>query len=217
MKSARPGKRDTVKSTFRISSRPNAFLRRCGRLLFATSCLCLSATAHAQYFPPSEASGGWRRLVSANTTPTSTQKTNIRATAGLDWDILKQAWDATSQYGGTFLVIRNGWIAAEWGQTATPLSSGVASCTKTFTSLAMHRMFEMGADGSLAYPITPEDLAYLYLPSSWGADATRRAIRLRHLMTMSSGLEPDDQPPSPSGTTTGYEQRLLAPPPPCAQ
>ena len=73
-------------------------------------------------------------------------------------------------------------------------------------------MFQMGANGSLAYPIAPDDLAYLYLPASWGTNATRRTIALRHLLTMSSGLEPFDDPPSPSGSTLSYEQMVLAPP-----
>ena len=148
--------------------------------LFAIALFFIAFVAHAQYFPPPESSGGWRRLVSANSTPSSQQKASIRSTVGLDWDVLKQAWDASSQYGGTFLVIRNGWIAAEWGTTSTAIPVG--SCTKTFTSLAMHRMFQMGANGSLAYPIAPDDLAYRYLPASWGSNATRRTIALRHLL-----------------------------------
>jgi CubicO group peptidase (beta-lactamase class C family) len=167
-------------------------------------------TAHAQYYPPPENAGGWRRLVNANTTPNLSQKATIRTTAGLDWDVLKQAWNATSKYGGTFLVIRNGWIAAEWGSVTTPKQ--IASCTKTLTSLAMHRMFQMSASGKFTNVIAPEDLAYLYLPPSWGENATRRTISIRHLLTMSSGLEPHDNPPSPSSSTAAYRQLLLNPP-----
>lgn len=168
-----------------------------------------AATAAAAYYPPPEASGGWRRLLPINTTPTAQQKANIRTLAGLDWDILKQSWDATSQYGGAFLVIRHGYIAAEWGSTGALLA---ASCTKTITSLGVHRMFQLSADGALATPIGPEDFAYRYLPATWGQDATRRTIRIRHLLTMASGLEPDDSPPSPASGTAAYEQKLLAPP-----
>ncbi len=165
--------------------------------------------AVSSYFPPPEAGGGWRRLVAANTTPTVQQKSDIRTLAGLDWDILRQAWDASSQYGGSFLVIRHGYIAAEWG-AAGPLL--LASCTKTVTALGIHRMFQKSADGALATTIGPSDLAYRYLPASWGQDATRRTIQVEHLLTMSSGLEPDDNPPSPSAGTSAYEQKLLAPP-----
>jgi CubicO group peptidase (beta-lactamase class C family) len=161
------------------------------------------------YFPPSEGAGGWRRLVSANATPTAQQKSDIRSIAGLDWDLLKQAWDGSSQYGGSFIVIRHGYIAAEWGISgAIP----VASCTKTLTSLGIHRMFQMSAQGTLGVSVGPEDFAYRYLAPSWGEDATRRTIRIRHLLTMSSGLEPDDSPPSPTTSTAAYQQKLLAPP-----
>ncbi len=168
-----------------------------------------SATADEQYYPPPDASGGWRRLVDANATPSESQNSTILTTAGLDWNVLKQAWDATSQYGGTFLVIRKGWVAAEWGNVSAV--KAIASCTKTLTGLAMQRMFEMSSNGSFSNPIGPDDLAYLYLPASWGDDATRRTISIRHLLTMSSGLVPNDNPPSPSSDTTAYQQKMLAP------
>jgi CubicO group peptidase (beta-lactamase class C family) len=165
--------------------------------------------AVSSYFPPPESGGGWRRLVAPNTTPTAQQKSDIRTLAGLDWDVVHRAWDASSQYGGSFLVIRHGYVAAEWGTTGSLL---LASCTKTLTGLAMHRIFQKSADGALATTIAPSDLAYRYLPASWGQDATRRTIQIDHLLTMSSGLEPDDNPPSPAAGTGAYEQKLLAPP-----
>ena len=165
--------------------------------------------ATSTYFPPSEGAGGWRRLVAANTTPTDQQQSDIRTIAGLDWNLLKQAWDGSSQYGGAFIVIRHGYIAAEWGISGASLA---ASCTKTLTSLGIHRMFQMSDDGTLGVSFDREDFAYQYLAPSWGEDATRRTIRIRHLLTMSSGLEPDDSPPSPSNSTAAYQQKLLAPP-----
>ena len=168
-----------------------------------------ATAATSSYFPPSEGGGGWRRLVPANTTPSAQQLSDIRTTAGLDWNILKQAWDGSSAYGGSFIVIRHGYIAAEWG-TGLPIAMG--SCTKTMTSLGIHRMFQMSANGTLGVAIGPEDFAYQYLAPTWGEDATRRTIRIRHLLTMSSGLEPDDSPPSPNTSTAAYEQKLLAPP-----
>src|SRR4051794_41819131 len=84
--------------------------------------------AVSSYFPPPESGGGWRRLVAPNTTPTAQQKSDIRTLAGLDWDILRQAWDASSQYGGAFLVVRPGYTAPGGGCPRPPL---LASCTKT--------------------------------------------------------------------------------------
>jgi len=111
--------------------------------------------AVSSYFPPPESGGGCRRLVAPNTTPTAQQKSDIRTLAGLDWDILRQAWDASSQYGGSFLVIRHGYIGAEWGSTGPLL---LASCTKTLTALGLHRIFQKSAEGALATTIGPSDL-----------------------------------------------------------
>ncbi len=161
------------------------------------------------YYPGRENVGGWRRVVEANRTPTTHQKSLIRTNTGLDWNKLKLAWDASSKYGGAFLVIRHGWVAGEWGTTS---ALAAASCTKTLSSLAVHRMFELSSRGSLPKSIAPESFAYQYLPASWGKDERRRAIRMRHLLTMSSGLQPDDSPPSPGGNTSAYQTKLLAPP-----
>ena len=152
-------------------------------------------TAEAQYFPPSESQGGWRPLVRANTTPSASEKMMIRSTVGLDWDKLRDAWNYTQGFNSanSVLVIRNGWIAAEWNTFTS--ARGIASCTKSLTSIAMARLFDMSAAGQTSKAIGPEDFAYRYLPSSWGnADPARRQIRLRHLLTMSSGVEPYDGP-----------------------
>ena len=178
--------------------------------LWTAALACVASVTHAQYVPPPESSGGWRRLVPANTIATIEQKANIRSVAGLDWDVLKQAWDASSQYGGSFLVIRNGWIAAEWGTPSTAIAMG--SCTKSVTALTMQRMFDMSAAGAFASAIGPDDLAFRYLPASWAEHPDRQTITIRNLLTMSSGLEPDDAPPSPSKDTTSYQLKLLNPP-----
>ena len=88
----------------------------------------------------------------------------------------------------------------------------VESCTKTFSSLALHRRFQMGTDGGLAYPIAPDELAGPCLRASWGSNTTRHTIALRHLLTMSSGLERFDDPPSGTSSTSAYEQMVFARP-----
>src|SRR4051812_43785259 len=95
--------------------------------------------AVSSYFPPPESGGGWRRLVAPNTTPTAQQKSDIRTLAGLDWDILRQAWDASSQYGGSFLVIWHGYIGAEGG-SHRPLLLGF--CNQKPTAPGVDRIFQ---------------------------------------------------------------------------
>jgi CubicO group peptidase (beta-lactamase class C family) len=149
------------------------------------------------YFLPPEASGGWRSLIVRNQTPTAPQKTQIRNTAQIDWDKLKLANDYSRSLttASRVLVLRNGWIAGEWGDLA---NYTIASATKSLTGLCFTKLFGLSAAGSLSTTKGPEDFAYRYLPSTWNdADARKRNIRIKHLMTMSSGLEPHDGPAQP--------------------
>jgi CubicO group peptidase (beta-lactamase class C family) len=156
--------------------------------------LAVSA-ALAQYAPPSESQGGWRTLVPLNGTPSAAQKADVLSKAGLDWDKLRDAWAYTSGFGGanSVLVIRNGWIAGEWSTFSGTTS--IASCQKSLTSLALAKVFDLSAAGKTLKAIGPDSFAYLYLPATWGnAEPARKQVRLRHLLTMSSGLAPFDGP-----------------------
>jgi hypothetical protein len=48
--------------------------------------------AVADYFPPPEAMGGWRSLITANVAPTTEQKAAVRDQVGLNWDMLRVGW-----------------------------------------------------------------------------------------------------------------------------
>jgi CubicO group peptidase (beta-lactamase class C family) len=165
-----------------------------GSALLLLGCICLSQPARAKtYYPPPESQGDWRSLVPANESPTAEQKDAVLAKTGLDWDKLDHAWDFVQTFGGTngLLIIRNGWIAAEWDDLNRPIA--VHSCTKSLTALAMARLFDLSDAGQVSQKIGPESFAYEYLPASWGdADPRRKLIRIRHLLTMTSGLEPRD-------------------------
>lgn len=150
------------------------------------------------YFPPSESAGGWRSLVSLNATPTATQKTNVRNKAELDWDKLKLANDYSHSFDSqaTLLVIRNGWVAGEWGSRS---AIRVASISKSITGLTLAKLWDLSATGQLAKSIGPDDPAHLFLPADWLTnDPRKQAIKIRDLMTMTSGLQPDDQPSQPN-------------------
>jgi CubicO group peptidase (beta-lactamase class C family) len=169
--------------------------------------------AGVRYFPPAEAQGGWRSLVSANTAPTPEQKAAIRQRAGLDWDKLLDAWTYCTSFGGShsLLVIRHGWIAAEWHNFARP--RGIASCTKSITGLAVARLLDMSDRNLLKKKIGLDDFVYRYVPASWGdGEPARRKIQLRHLLTMTSGLTPYDGPYKDDYETQLFAQRVEAPP-----
>jgi CubicO group peptidase (beta-lactamase class C family) len=69
------------------------------------------------------------------------------------------------------------------------------------TGLAVARLLELSGDMRLGRKLAPKTSVSELLPSSFPAgDPRRRKIRLGHLMSMTSGLEPDD---SPTVRTTG--------------
>ena len=144
------------------------------------------------YFPAPEIDGGWRSLVKRNDAPTSAQKEKILEIAGIDWDVLEAAWEFSENLasGSSVLVIRNGWIAGEWGSTSR---YNVASVTKSLTSLATVRMMDLSEMGQLPHSIGFDSLAYDYLPEAFGdSDHQKKSIKIRHLMTMSPGIRPAD-------------------------
>jgi CubicO group peptidase (beta-lactamase class C family) len=151
----------------------------------------------APYFPPPEASGGWRSLVAPNVTPTTTQLADIKSKTGLDWNKLKLAQDYSRSFttSSTVLVIRNGYVAGEWGsRTATK----IGSASKSLTGLTTMKLFDLSDAGQLSTTVGPDSFVHTYLPTSWGnADPRRKDIRIKHILGMASGLEPDDNPGQP--------------------
>ena len=169
---------------------PIVSLRRiaAGGLLLACTLAPPSAAA-GTCFPPPEAQGGWRSLVPANEVPSAAEKKAVLDRTGLEWDKLAAAWNHLQGFGGSngLLVIRNGWIAAEWDNIRRPIP--IHSCTKSLTGLALAKLFDLSDAGQLAKKIGLESFAYDFLPATWGqADPRRKLIRIKHLMTMSSGL-----------------------------
>lgn len=165
------------------------------------------------YFPPRESSGGWRSLVKGSgATPSSSQKSEIRGKAGLDWEKLKQAHEYSQGFssGSSLLVIRNGWVAGEFGPTA---SVGVGSVSKSLTALTLAKLFDLSASGSLKRKIGPDDFVHGYVPSEWSSkDSRKKQIRFDHMMTMASGLTPDDRPTQPDYLKLVMSQTVRAAP-----
>lgn len=158
------------------------------------------------YYPPSESEGGWRSLISPNDTPTTEERQKIIQTAGLDWDKLYEAWKYCESFGGpnSLLLIRHGWIVGEWYNFTEP--RGIASCTKSLTGLAMAKLFDLGDAGELTKHIDIDDEAWKFLPSKWiEAEPERKHIRIRNMLTMTSGLTPYDGP-----YEADYEEKVFA-------
>ncbi|MCL6607217.1 MAG: beta-lactamase family protein [Geminicoccaceae bacterium] len=156
-----------------------------------------AAKASHRYFPNPDARGGWRTLVAPNVEPSSGMKREIRRLAGVDWSALAEAFTYSESFGqrSTFLVIRRGWIAAEFGPAT---AFHVDSVSKSVTGLAVARLLELSGDMRLGRKLTPKTPVSELLPASFAAgDPRRRKIRLGHLMSMTSGLEPDDDPYRP--------------------
>lgn len=163
-----------------------------------------AASVTLPYFPAAESRGGWRSLVPYVGTPAAAQKATLRAKTGIDWDRLKTAYDYSRSFTSStsVLVIRNGYVAGEWGSRA---AYGVASVSKSLAGLAVAKLFDLSASGSLPRAFGPDLEAYRFLPQSWTAGAeNKKSIRIRHLMTMTSGLQPHDRP-----GTTNYLSVML--------
>ena len=95
------------------------------------SLLALTASA-ADYFPPSDAQGGWR---------TPKDKAEARALAGIDLDRLDQAYHATERSNtenGGLVVISKGYLVLEkyFGKAHRNANPDMASTGKGFTSIA---------------------------------------------------------------------------------
>lgn len=100
------------------------------------------------YFPRPERQGGWRSLVSRGITPAAAQIAEIRSKTGLDWNKLKLAADLSASLSpkSSMIVVRNGWIAGEWGPTS---AVNLASVTKSLTGLAVGKLFDLSSAGTL--------------------------------------------------------------------
>ncbi|MEJ5233215.1 MAG: serine hydrolase domain-containing protein [Geminicoccaceae bacterium] len=172
-----------------------------------------AAKRRVSYFPPPESAGGWRRLVGTDQEPSPGERAEIRRLAGMDWPTLAEAFAFSESFGArsALLVIRRGWVAGEWGPT-TPYFT--ASISKSLTGLAVARLFEVSRTIRWGKVLGPNTPAFELLPASFAArDARRRKIRLAHLLSMTSGLEPDDAPYRPDyGLERILDRPLLAEP-----
>ncbi|MHC5012751.1 MAG: serine hydrolase, partial [Planctomycetota bacterium] len=171
----------------------------------------ITAPPSGPYYPPPASTGGWRSHVVLGQTPSAQAKQDILRDTGVDWDTLAQAWGIVSSYGGSFLVVRNGWVIGEWGDAGSG-GAQVASVTKSLTSMAMGKIFDLSATGGLPAGITLSSPAVQFLPASWNDVPAKQNIQLRHMMTMSSGLRQNDNPYAANWLSVILSEPVVAPP-----
>jgi CubicO group peptidase (beta-lactamase class C family) len=96
----------------------------------------------------------------------------------------QSAWDYSQQRASdsTVVVWQNGQQVFSGGDAGK--IRGLASITKTLTSIVAH---------TGGFPL--DTLVHTLLPPEWvGSDQRKGTITIRHLMTMTSGLQPHDSP-----------------------
>jgi len=162
----------------------------------ASLLLCLSFLS-ADYFPPADKDGGWRR-----------------GAAGVDIQKLDQAFEfekETSQHGG-LLVVRHGTLVYEkyFGKGNREAHPDMASIGKAFTSVSCGIMLkekhEQIPDGLDTKVFTER-----YLPEAFPlSDPAKGEIKLGQLLSMSSGMHGEGGNP---GIVNGADLKLEPMPP----
>jgi CubicO group peptidase (beta-lactamase class C family) len=161
-----------------------------------------SGPTSSDYFPPPEEHGGWRSLLPSEGEPDESEKARIRAVGGVDWDVLKVAWEhnATAPGATGLVVIRRGTIVGEWYRGAGRTTAfNIYSSSKSYTSAAYGLILSDFGNGpaksgktlSLDTRICNAD----WLPESLPLpDPRKAAITVRHLLNMASGLSEENPP-----------------------
>jgi CubicO group peptidase (beta-lactamase class C family) len=144
------------------------------------------------YYPPSESAGGWRRCRNDE---------DVRNKAGMNPERLHLIAQAQLQvYGGPWAIaiVRKGYLVGEWfGVPAMPATTfDVWSCTKSATGIAFGMLFEDSRDHKLPgdVKIDLDSQAYDFIPEGRPlTDPRKEKIRLRHLLSMTSGIPGESQ------------------------
>jgi CubicO group peptidase (beta-lactamase class C family) len=148
------------------------------------------------YFPPPDASGGWRTL----------DTSEVRNRTGIDIGRLDEAFQytqTTSQHGG-LLVVRHGYLVYEkyFGRGNREANPNMYSVGKMFTSAACGIMLSEDSGrfpNGLAQKVFTEE----YLPEAFPlADSRMADIQLGNLLTMTSGIQAATYAPPGRETVT---------------
>ena len=140
------------------------------------------------YYPASESTGGWRYLNGAN---------EIRDIAGMDPEKLERIEIFENRLCGgdswSIVIIRHGYLVKEihtfnvLHHTRFDIWSG----TKSFTGTAWGLLLDDSSRGKLpgSKKVDIDSFAYDYLPEGYPlSDERKKNIRVRHLLSMTSGI-----------------------------
>lgn len=159
--------------------------------ILAIACLAPAAFPQDNYFPPSESDGGWRRTKNPD---------EVRSLGAMDpekLEILRQAQIAL--FGGPWqiVIIHHGYLVAEWyGLPAMPTTTFDGwSSTKSSTGIAYGLLLEDSRNHKLPHDaqITLDTPIYDYVPEGFPlSDPEKKKIKLRHILSMTSGIAGED-------------------------
>ena len=143
------------------------------------------------YYPPSELAGGWRRCKTDE---------EVRRLGGMDPAMLARVGRTNlTFYGGPWqlVVIRHGYLVREWmGANAMPQTTfDLWSCTKSATGIAFGLLFDDSRHHRLPHDaqIDLDSPAYSLIPEGAPlSDPAKEKTKLRHLLSMTSGIPGED-------------------------
>lgn len=146
------------------------------------------AQKQADYFPPPESQGGWRKLEKPE---------DIQRLAGLDplkLDDLKQWLLNSDDRPFAAVVIRHGHVALEVERDGSSITNtkDVKSCAKAICATVLAIASEESQKGHLPRRMAFDDPAFDYIPWAQPLSDPRKAqIKVKQLLNHTSGITPE--------------------------
>jgi len=150
--------------------------------------LTLGSAPGADYFPPTESQGGWRKLEKVE---------DVRRIAGMDTDKLaelKQWLLDSDKRNFAAVVIRRGYVVleVERGNSAKTDSRRVASVSKAVCATVLAVASEQSQRGLTSKKMKFDDPAFQFIPWAQPLSDPRKAkITVKQLLNHTSGICPE--------------------------
>jgi hypothetical protein len=153
-------------------------------------CLCVvqSEVLAADYFPPKESLGGWRKL---------TTDSDIRNLAGMDPTKLRslKTWLLNSD-GRSFaaVIIRRGYIVLEVTDNKSSVTDtgNIKSCAKAIAAISLAIASDRSQKGLESKTMSFSDKAFGFIPWAYPlSDSRKSQITVRQLLNHTSGITPE--------------------------